>query len=54
MLNLISQVEIDDLEEVGRKYLLPVFDAATSRSSTVCHPTKVENLQKEFKVNEAK
>jgi len=48
LLNLISQVEIDDLEEVGRKYLLPVFDAATSRSSTVCHPTKVEDLQKEF------
>lgn len=48
LLNQISKVEIEDLEEVGKRYLLPVFDAATSRSAVVCHPTKVESLQKEF------
>jgi len=48
LLGLISQVEIDDLEEVGKRYLLPVFEAASSRTSVVCHPTKVETLQNEF------
>ena len=51
LLNQISKVEIDDLEDVGKRYLLPVFDAATSRSAVVCHPTKVESLQKEFQVS---
>jgi len=48
LLSLISAVDIDDLEDVGKRYLLPVFDAKTSRTAVVCHPTKVETLQNEF------
>merc|ERR550534_3514664 len=48
LISRIMCVEMDDLVEVGRRYLLPVFEAASSRSSLVCHPTKIETLQKEF------
>jgi len=49
LLRLVSEASIPDLLRVGKSLLLPIFDAKQTRTSVVCHPTKVEALQKEFR-----
>ena len=51
LLKRIAEVSIDDMEDVGKRYLLPAFEATSSRTSVVCHPTKVEPLKSEFQAS---
>lgn len=49
LVQLISQVTTDDLNQVGPKYVAPLFDPETSRTSIVCHPSKIEEIAAGFK-----
>ncbi|PNF33802.1 Uncharacterized protein C05D11.1 [Cryptotermes secundus] len=49
LVQLISQVTADDLNQVGPKYVAPLFNPETSRTSIVCHPSKIEEIAAGFK-----
>ncbi|XP_023210956.1 uncharacterized protein C3H1.02c-like [Centruroides sculpturatus] len=49
LLNQIFKVNIEDLQSVGTKYLLPLFDPTTSSCGICCHTSKVEELVSGFK-----
>jgi len=49
LLQKVSQVTIDDLQRVSKKYFLKLFDTRSSCSALCCHPSKVENIVKDFK-----
>lgn len=49
LVRLISQVTIDDLNQVGPKYVAPLFNPETSKTSIVCHPSKIEEIAAGFK-----
>lgn len=46
---MISKVTIKDLNIVGPKYVKMLFDPVKSRTSIVCHPSKIEELKTGFK-----
>ncbi|XP_050536251.1 uncharacterized protein C05D11.1-like [Daktulosphaira vitifoliae] len=48
LIKKISLVKLDDLPEIGRKYVLPLFDPQYSITAMVCAPTKVEEIANEF------
>jgi hypothetical protein len=48
LVQLISQVTIDDLNQVGPKYVAPLFNPETSKTSIVCHPSKIEEIAAGF------
>jgi len=48
-LKRVDKVTIEDLERVGPKYISALFDGSKSRTSVVCHPSKVEEVVAGFK-----
>lgn len=44
LVQLISKVSLGDLCRVGPKYVTPLFDPERSKTSVVCHPSKVEEI----------
>jgi hypothetical protein len=49
LVQLISKVTTEDLNRVGSKYVAPLFDPQTSKTSIVCHPSKAEEIAAGFK-----
>lgn len=49
LLKQIYKVTIDDLQYVGTKYLIPLFDPTTSSCAICCHTSKVEEIVTGFK-----
>jgi hypothetical protein len=49
LVHLISQVTTDDLNQVGPKYVAPLFNIETSKTSIVCQPSKIEEIAAGFK-----
>lgn len=49
LLERVAAVSLSDLLRVGRQYLRPLFDPATSKLAICCHPSKVEDTVAAFK-----
>lgn len=49
LIKAIPHVTMEDLLRVGKKYIAPVFDPKCSKVAICCHPTKVEEITKDFK-----
>ncbi|XP_067141202.1 uncharacterized protein C05D11.1-like [Centruroides vittatus] len=49
LLNQIFKVNVEDLQSVGTKYLLPLFDPTTSSCGICCCSSKIEGLVSGFK-----
>ncbi|CAN6639751.1 hypothetical protein TRVA0_017S02432 [Trichomonascus vanleenenianus] len=45
----LSEVSIEELQAVMKKYLMPLFDKKSSSIYVACHPSMVENLEQTFK-----
>ena len=48
MLSKFEKVTVEDLNRVGEKYILPLFDAAAGKVAVVCDPAKMEEIRKGF------
>lgn len=48
-MNLVHNVSIDDLNRVGKKYLLGLFDPQRVKTAIVCVPSKVDEVQNALK-----
>ncbi|XP_050528273.1 uncharacterized protein C05D11.1-like [Daktulosphaira vitifoliae] len=44
----ISLVKLEDLPEIGRKYVIPLFNPQSSITAMVCPPSKIEEIANEF------
>ncbi|XP_046675798.1 uncharacterized protein LOC124364398 isoform X3 [Homalodisca vitripennis] len=49
LVNKIDKVTMEDLSRIGPKYVKKLFDPSISRTTIVCHPSKVEELALGFK-----
>ncbi|XP_046995924.1 uncharacterized protein C05D11.1-like isoform X1 [Schistocerca americana] len=49
LVQLISQVTVEDLTQIGPKYVAQLFDPEKSKTTLVCHPTKSEEISLGFK-----
>ena len=49
LIQKISSVSLDDLEKIGSQYFAPLFDPVNSKVAICCHPTKVQEIVKDFK-----
>lgn len=45
----ISQVTLEELPLVGKKFVMPLFDPKCTRTAMVCPPSKLEDVTQEFK-----
>ncbi|ELU05156.1 hypothetical protein CAPTEDRAFT_140557 [Capitella teleta] len=50
LIQKVSKVTLADLKRVGEKYFRPLFEASSSKCAICCHPTKVSENVKEFKL----
>lgn len=48
LLKKISNVTIDDLKMVGKKYFVQLFDPSVFTATLCCHPTKIDEILKSF------
>ena len=48
LLQKVSKVSIDDMQRVSKKYFKKLFDPLASCSALCCHPSKVEEILKDF------
>ncbi|XP_050536252.1 uncharacterized protein C05D11.1-like [Daktulosphaira vitifoliae] len=48
LIKKISLVKLDDLPEIGRKYVMPLFNPKSTITAMVCPSTKVEEIANEF------
>ncbi|XP_050532841.1 uncharacterized protein C05D11.1-like [Daktulosphaira vitifoliae] len=48
LIKKISLVKLEDLPEIGRKYVKPLFNPQSTITAMVCPPTKVEESANEF------
>lgn len=46
LIKQISTVEIEDMMEIGPKYVSPLLDTSLTKTSVICHPSKVEEVAK--------
>ncbi|KAL1123834.1 hypothetical protein AAG570_001605 [Ranatra chinensis] len=46
LVQLIAKVQLSDLNRIGPKYVAPMFDSKVSKTTVVCHPTKVDEVVK--------
>ncbi|XP_076319317.1 uncharacterized protein C05D11.1-like [Tachypleus tridentatus] len=49
MIDLISTVTVEDVRKAASKYLAPLFDVEMSRCAICCHPSKVDEVVRNFK-----
>ncbi|XP_054283976.1 uncharacterized protein C05D11.1-like [Macrosteles quadrilineatus] len=49
LVSMIAKVTKEDLSRMGPKYVKLLFDPSISRTSIVCHPSKVDELNNGFK-----
>lgn len=49
LIQAIPKVTLEDMKRVGQLYITPLFDPAKSKVAICCHPTKVEEITKDFK-----
>eukprot|EP00112_Aurelia_sp_Birch-Aquarium-sp1_P017903 Seg42.13_Seg42.8 transcript_id=Seg42.13_Seg42.8/GoldUCD/mRNA.D3Y31 product="putative protein C05D11.1" protein_id=Seg42.13_Seg42.8/GoldUCD/D3Y31 len=49
LLQRVSTVTLNDLKTIANKYFVALFDSNTSCSALCCHPSKVEEIVKDFK-----
>lgn len=40
----IASVEIDDMKDIGPKYVAPLLDTTLVKTAVVCHSSKVEEI----------
>lgn len=45
----LSKVKLEELPAIGKKYVMPLFDANCTRTAMVCPPSKLEEVSDEFK-----
>lgn len=45
-MKLISEVKKGDLNRIGSIYVSPMFDHTVTKTTVVCHPSKVEEVAK--------
>lgn len=45
----ISEVKLNELPQIGKKYVMPLFDPLRTRTAMVCPPSKLDATAQEFK-----
>jgi len=45
----ISEVTLEELPQIGKKYVMSLFDSKCTRTAMVCPPSKLEDIADEFK-----
>lgn len=45
----ISEVTLEELPQIGKKYVMSLFDPKCTRMAMVCPPSRLEDVADEFK-----
>jgi len=45
----ISEVTLEELPQIGKKYVMSLFDPKCTRTAMVCPPSKLNDITDEFK-----
>lgn len=49
LIKKISEVKLEDLPQIGKKYIMSLFDPKHTKTAIVCPPSKLEEIADEFK-----
>lgn len=49
LMKKISEVTLEELPQIGIKYVMPLFDPQRTRTAMVCPPSKLDVIAQEFK-----
>lgn len=49
LIKKLSEVKIEELPQIGKKYVMPLFNPQCTRTAMVCPPSKLEETANEFK-----
>lgn len=49
LIKKISEVTLEDLPLIGKKFVQPLFDPKCTRTAIVCPPSKLDDITEEFK-----